>query len=183
MLFLLSLWACSDQEIEVSEKATIDVIEPSPITWEACSYMIEDHVCDFVYANALDETTTLYDHYGQIIVIDYFTEWCPYCRKAAEATPNFENDEIIFFSVMLENQYGNDPAVEDIERWASAYNLPEDRVLRAGRYIVDSNAEWGPDIQAFPSFIIIDEEMIIRHKIIGWSEPMIEQILADMQNP
>jgi thiol-disulfide isomerase/thioredoxin len=183
MLFLLSLWACSDQEIEVSEKPTIDLVEPSPITWEACSYMPEDHVCDFVYANALDETTTLYDYYGQIIVIDYFTEWCPYCRKAAEAIPNLENDEIIFFSVMLENQYGNDPAVEDIERWASAYTLPEERVLRAGRYIVDSNAEWGPDIEAFPSFIIIDQNMIVKHKIRGWSASMMEQIIADMQNP
>ena len=41
-------------------------------------------ICDFTFANAMDTTTTLYD-YGDIVVIKYMTEWCPYCRDTAEA--------------------------------------------------------------------------------------------------
>ncbi|HBQ58172.1 MAG TPA: hypothetical protein DD671_00695, partial [Balneolaceae bacterium] len=70
-------------------------------------------------------------------------------------------------SVMVQNQWGNTPRVEDVERWASAYELDPVTVLAAGDYIKDPSGQWGPDLQAYPSFIIVDRDMIVREKVMG----------------
>jgi len=184
MLFLSLLWGCIGLELaDTSPSAGLaPIVEPDPIYWEACSYQMGDHICDFTHANAADTTTNLYDHYGKIIVIDYFTEWCPYCREASEKQEFYDSEDIVVMSIMLENQWGQEPRLEDAERWASAYELDPEYILRAGRYIVDRNGEWGPDIQAFPSFIIVDEDMIVREKIMGWSLELLQRTIADIEN-
>jgi thiol-disulfide isomerase/thioredoxin len=184
MLFLSLLLGCIDTGLELSESpdpGLEPIAEPDPIYWEACSYKEGDHICDFTYANAADTTTTLYDYYGSIVVIEYFTEWCPYCRQAAERAGDYIGEDEVLLSVMLENQYGMDPRLEDAERWASAYNLDPESVLRAGDYILDGNAEWGPDVTGLPGFIIVDEDMVIKHKIRGWSLELMQQIISDMK--
>ena len=185
MLFLSLLWGCFNFGLEDSgpaEKGLKPIPEPDPIHWEACSYQLGDHICDFTYANAQNTTTTLYDNYGEIVVIDYFTEWCPYCRQAAEKVDHYIDEDTILFSVMVQNQWGNTPRVEDVERWASAYQLEPTSVLAAGDYIKDPNGEWGPDIQAYPSFIIIDKDMIIREKVLGWSLELMRDPIVDIKS-
>ena len=181
MLFFLSLLGCTPDKVPDSG-AKVVVEEPNPIHWEECSYKEDEHICDFTYANVLDTTTTLYDYYGQIVVIEYFVEWCNYCRVAAEQSESYIDEDVVFLSVMLENQYGITPNQEDIERWASAFGLPEDKVLRAGTYILDGNAEDGPDITGLPGFIIVDEDMVIKYKIRGWSLQLMQQTIAELKS-
>jgi len=180
MLFFLSLLSCTPDK--APDSAELIDEEPNPIYWEECSYKEDEHICNFTYANALDTTTTLYDYYGEIVVIEYFVEWCRYCREAAEMSSSFVEEDVTFLSVMLENQYGITPNQEDIERWASAFSLPEDEVLRAGTYILDGLAEDGPDITSLPGFIIVDEDMVIRYKIRGWSLQLMQQTIAELKS-
>jgi len=185
MLFLSLLLGCFKQGLEPvsSPDAGLEpIVEPDPIYWEACSYQQDDHICDFTYANAADTTTTLYDFYGSIVVIEYFTEWCPYCRQAAEQADLYIEEDVVFLSVMLENQYGMDARLEDAERWASAYNLNPEWVLRSGTYILDGNAEWGPDVTGLPGFIIVDEDMVVKHKIRGWSLQLMKESIAELKS-
>ena len=184
MLLMTLLWGCMNDGLIKTEQPDpgLEPIEYDPIYWEACSYQTEDHVCDFTYANAMDTTTTLYDHYGKIVVMKYFTEWCPYCRDAAERVDELVDDEVEVLHIMLQNQYGLEPNQDDAERWANAFNHSYETVLRAGDYIKDPNAEWGPDVEAYPSFIIVDEDMVVKYKIKGWSWEMIQQIVSDMKS-
>ncbi len=183
MWFIFNLWACTAAQFDDEVKDVPEKIEePDPIYWEACSYQEGDHICDFTYANAMDTTTTLYDYYGEIVVIKYMTEWCPYCRDAAEGEEYYIKDGTVMLSVMIENQYGLDPRQEDAERWSNAYGLDPEEVLRAGDYILDSSAEWGPDIAGFPSFIIVDQDMNITHKIRGWSLQLMKDSIAELKS-
>jgi len=37
-------------------------------------------------------------------------------------------------------------------------------------------------LQAYPSFIIIDKDMIIREKVMGWSLDIMQDLLADIKS-
>ena len=182
MWFIFGLWACTAAQFDEPPSPPVKLEEPDPIYWEACSYQQDDHICDFTYANAMDTTTTLYDYYGEIVVIKYMTEWCPYCREAAESEQYYIKDDTVMLSVMIENQYGLDPRQEDAERWSNAYQLDPEEVLRAGDYIIDSAGEWGPDVNGFPSFIIVDEDMVVRYKIRGWSLQLMKDSIAELKS-
>ena len=75
MLILSLLWGCFNLGLDDSgpvEKTMKPIPEPSPIHWEACSYQLGDHICDFTYANAINTINTSGSLYLSIFFVLFF---------------------------------------------------------------------------------------------------------------
>ena len=57
--------------------------EPDPITWEDCGGYVGDHPCDFTFSDQDGNDWNLYDHYGDVLLLDFSTMWCYYCKVSA----------------------------------------------------------------------------------------------------
>ena len=156
----------------------------NPIHWTECGYEIGEHACDFTLLDQNKKEWNLYENYGKFIVLDFSTEWCGYCHKAAETTQEIQDayaeDGLIYTTILVEDMSGNSPPLEEaIERWCSHYGITAP-VLSAGRDLV---AEDSWDVSSWPTFYILNEDLVIIEVIRGYNEVLlIEAIERAIQN-
>jgi thiol-disulfide isomerase/thioredoxin len=164
-------------------KPEVDSVEVNPITWDTCSYTIDDHPCDFVLQDQTGQPWRLYDNLGSIIVIDFSTEWCGYCQIAASVAQNLANDYldagVIYVTIMVEDVTGAPGSVELVERWSEYFGITSP-VLAGDRSMVDPLGISGWGVSGWPTFFFIDREMILHGNIRGWSEVAIRDHLDRM---
>lgn len=164
--FGLGCGGCSKEEI--TEKEPV-----SPITWEDCSQEIGDHPCDFTLEDQNGDNWNLYDHYGSIIILDFSAEWCYYCQVAASESEafmdNYRDDNVVYITIMVEDRYGDSPPSADIiDYWADYFGISEP-VLAGSREMINANTAEGWPVGAWPTFFIIDREMVLRENMRGYS--------------
>jgi len=179
-LFLFT--GCSGKSNPTAEEESAD-----PIYWTECGYEIGDHACDF---NLLDQNGNywrLYDHFGEFLVLDFSTEWCGYCHLAAEETQEVQDQkrEIANFwyvTILLEDMSGNSPPSEQaVERRCSHYQITAP-VLFGSREMLQGDSEGWP-ITGFPTFYILDDELVIREIVRGYSAESLDQAIDSVLNP
>ena len=165
-LFTLGCGGCSKEEITEETPA-------SPITWEECSQEIGDHPCDFSLKDQNEDDWNLYDHYGSIIILDFSAEWCYYCQVAASESEafmdNYRDDNVVYITIMIEDRYGDSPpSAAIIDYWVDYFGIT-DPVLAGNREMISSSPTEGWPVSAWPTFFVIDREMILRENIRGYS--------------
>ena len=138
----------------------VEVEEPSPITWESCSHNIGDHPCDFTLADQNGDDWNLYENYGNIIILDFSTEWCGYCQVAASEAQalqdEYEDQGVIYVTILIENSSGNPANQELVTGWADYFNI-DAPVLAGSRDMLNSTTAGGWIIEGGPSFYIINK--------------------------
>ncbi len=50
----------------------------------AAAYEVGDTVDDFTLTDLMGNPVSLSDHQGQVIVLNFFTTWCPGCNEEAD---------------------------------------------------------------------------------------------------
>jgi thiol-disulfide isomerase/thioredoxin len=166
VLFVLGCGGCGKEEVT-------ETAPSSPITWENCSQQTGDHPCDFTLKDQNGDGWNLYDHYGSIIILDFSAEWCYYCQVAASESEafmvNYEEDNVLYITIMVEDRYGDSPpSAEIIDYWVDYFEI-SDPVLIGNRSMLDSTGEEGWPVAAWPTFFIIDRDMVLRANIRGYS--------------
>jgi peroxiredoxin len=125
----------------------------------------ENYAPDFSFTSLDGEHISLEDLQGKVVLLDFWGTWCPPC---VESIPELRN---------LQKKYAKEPSFvligissdTDEEVWREftgknkmvwpQYRDKDRRILRAFH------------INAFPTYIIIDHEGIVRHRSVGmtWS--------------
>jgi peroxiredoxin len=170
-----------------SSKSTEETEEPSPIYWTECGYEVGDHACDFSLVDQHGSAWNLYSHYGDIIVLDFSTEWCSYCHLAAEETQAIQNavEELTSFSyvtIIVEDLAGNSPpTVQALERWSEHYEITAP-ILAGSRDMLDTG-DGGWPIAGWPTFYILDDDLVIQYVIRGYSAESLNQAIDSIVNP
>tara|TARA_A100001011_G_scaffold400411_1_gene514748 strand:- start:2056 stop:2571 length:516 start_codon:yes stop_codon:yes gene_type:complete len=142
--------------------------------FENCENTIQNYACDFSAINEFSQETNLYDFYSRPIVLDLSAMWCPPCQAAAaeveELAKLYEDEDLIYLTVLIENKQGLPPTEEDIKWWLEEWGIIEQPVLGSNRGLIDNNdAEKGWLLQGWPTFYFIDEEMKIQGYMNGYS--------------
>ena len=149
-------------------------IEAKTPDWEACSENFGDHVCDFKLVDQQGGEVNLYDHYGKVIILDFSVMWCGPCQIAAKdvdaLVEKFGSENVVYITVLIEDQYGNDPDLKDLELWSKTFGI-ESPVLGASRDFLNTT---GYNITGWPTFYFIDQNIILKDQMVGYSSVVLE---------
>jgi|7_EtaG_2_1085326.scaffolds.fasta_scaffold49849_2 peroxiredoxin len=156
----------------------------SDILWPNCSYNLGDHACNFSLLDQKEEYISLYDFYERPIVLDFSTGWCGFCGIAAKEAQSVQDKYasygLIYITVMIEDHKGRSPDSEFCEDWAQAFNILSAPVLAGSNKMISDNPDNGWEVTAYPTFFLIDRDMIIRNEIIGFSPQMLDDYIQNI---
>ena len=166
LLTALSLIGCSDDNR--------DTMQESPITWAECSQNIGSYPCDFTLKNQDNNDISLYDYYGQTIVLDFSAMWCGPCRMAAsDVQATADSYGVAYITILIENSAGDQPSVSDASNWADFYSIKEP-VLIGSRDMLSSSGDDGWPLTSWPTFFFINDEMVLTDSLKGYSKEAVD---------
>lgn len=178
-ILLTVMFSCGPAELNTTSYGDTANIEDdrSWHTWEECSHNIGDHPCNFNLPDHNGSEVELYDYYGKVIVLDFSAMWCGVCINIAAEGDNlinkFGEENVIWLTVLIENENRYSPTQEDLQRWVEMANINAP-VLGSDRTMIDYSAKTGYPITSWPTLVVIDKEMVIKHTLDGWNSNAID---------
>jgi len=133
-------------------------------------------------ADQFGDTTSLWQFYGDVMVVDISTMWCGPCQELAHDTQatyeDYKDQGFTYITILAENTGGQDPSNEDVNMWADYYDI-EAPVL--GDVDKGCTADAAPDGQ-YPVVLVIDRDMRVRVEVAPSDELLraaVEEALAE----
>jgi len=150
-------------------------------SYEDCGQRVGFTPCNIKLQDQNDLPWQLYDSYGKIIVLDFSTLWCGVCVRAANKFQDILDDypdiDIVWATILLQDQYGNLPNLDHARFWAETFNIVHSPVLAADITMVKLMDDHKYLITTLPTIIVIDEDMVIQYIMQGWNEARVRAYL------
>ncbi len=168
--------------------------EPEPevelMPWEeigwTCSNQEGEHPCDFTLKDQYDTDVSLYDFYGQPVILDLSAMWCGPCSAASteveEVVTERAGDNLAYIVVLIDDTNGQPPTIDDCSSWADFHGITTQPVLAGSRDLISSDPDEGWPLSGWPTFAFIDDEMNVYYIQKGFSADTINAILDMMLN-
>jgi thiol-disulfide isomerase/thioredoxin len=119
------------------------------------------------------EEVSLWQFYGDIIVVDISTIWCAPCQELAEGVEEtwleYRDQGVTYITVMPENFEYETPTTENLTAWADAFGITAPIIADAERW--SDNLVTGA---SYPRVLLLDREMKIAVlNVIPLTDPQI----------
>ena len=145
-----------------------------------CAYWVDDKVCDFERPDESGVPVRLYDFAGSPIVLDLSAMWCGPCQTAAldvdETVVRFSESDLQYITILFENLQGDHPTSEDLQTWVDYFEI-EAPVVGSDYSLLNADSTQGFPLRSWPTFILIDEDLIIRERVEGYSQEFLDQAI------
>lgn len=130
------------------------------------------------------DTTCLWQFYGDVLVVDVSTVWCPPCQELAadveETAEHYAEDNVSYITILTEDNDRNEPVVQDLNDWGDYFGISQPILMDPQAYYSFNALDNG----SYPAIMIVDRTMKIRTRIT--SQPSdakiraaIDEILAE----
>ncbi len=197
---LAGLVACGPAELDVAETSQQAVAARNHtgdshheektvegvLAADDCQHIdIGDKACNFTLYDQNGDVWELYEHHGDVIVLDFSTIWCGPCQSAAQHTQQLQNDYssqgVQVVTVLIDGPIGGTPPTEnDINNWTTQHNITTAPTLIGSRTLMfDPAGVEGYPISAFPTYLYIDRNMKFYFGHVGFSEEYIRQKIEE----
>tara|TARA_Y100000592_G_scaffold35911_1_gene56942 strand:+ start:335 stop:835 length:501 start_codon:yes stop_codon:yes gene_type:complete len=135
----------------------------------SCGYGLGDVACDFELTDQHGQQRSLSDYHGDIVILDLTISWCVTCREAFRGQSNLLNklgdQDITWLTIIFQNKTGSEVTVEDCAAVARQNNIVDPVLVGDHDIINDAYLVTG-----WPSYYIINKDMVITDHIAGWYE-------------
>ena len=179
VLLAIALLGCTSG----AEKDSLDEPKVPTYPWEECSNEIGQHACNFT-ATSPEGIQELYQYYQRPIILDLSTMWCGYCQRAGteadEVQQLFSEHQLVHLTVLTENFAGEPPTLDDINSWKENLGVSESPVWAASQDIIGPDPSTGWAITGWPTFYLIDKDMVVRGVQRGYSKPALIDAVTSM---
>jgi len=168
IILTMFVLACSPPPKEKHETAT-------PEETTDCGWQVGQVACDFTFFNHKDKKVSLSDYKGKTILLDLSTMWCYWCNIAAYDEPKiqklYSRQGFTWFTVLTQNRNGDRPSCADLVSWVKKFDITSPVLSGDGSILdlEDDGVDIGYRVGGWPTFIIIDKNMVIKKYIYGWS--------------
>ncbi len=160
------------------EQATSEVEEPiGIIVKDDCQQInLGDKACNIRLYDQNNDVWDLYDHLGDVILIDFSTAWCGPCQMAGHymqpLQDDYQNSGVQIVTILIDGPIGGQaPTQSDIDDWVNYHNVSSAPVLRGSReLIMDPSGVAGYAISGFPTYLYIDRNMKFYAGHTGYSD-------------
>ena len=170
-ILIMLILACTAPKVKQETATPEEVIE--------CGWQEGEYACDFTFFDHKDDKVSLSDHKGKTILLDLSTVWCYWCNIAAMDEPKLAKEYsrrgYIWITVLIQNKNGDRPSRAELESWVKKYDITSP-VLSGDESILDfedDGNDVGYRLGGWPTFIVIDKNMIIKKYVYGWNYDMI----------
>ena len=135
-----------------------------PGTDLSTGYYVGDIVPDFRLEDQFGDTVSMWQFYGQVVLLDVSTMWCGPCQDLGETTEatweHYKDDGFIYLTVLHENsEQGKAPSQADLEAWARDNGITQP-VLGDGDKVT-----WDALHTGYPAVLVIDRHLTVHARI------------------
>tara|TARA_R110000824_G_scaffold32156_4_gene104002 strand:+ start:338 stop:961 length:624 start_codon:yes stop_codon:yes gene_type:complete len=198
---LVALGACGPTEVDVSNETVEQAIGSKDHTGSShheeataegvigaddCQHVdLGDKACNFTLYDQDENVWELYEHAGDVIVIDFSTSWCPPCQAAGYYTQQLQDDYssqgVQIVTILIDGPTGGiAPTQEDINIWVADHGINTAPVLMGSRDLMfDPTAVNGYSIGAFPTYLYLDRNMNFYAAHAGFSDAYIREKIEE----
>lgn len=125
------------------------------------------------------DMVSLWQFYGEVILIDISAEWCAPCQELADGVDKtwkeFDDQGFIYISLLTEDNFSEIPDQDVLIDWATAHNITAPVLSDSENY----KQQLVPD-GAYPRLMLIDRTMTIQiDKVNPATEEVIHQTVQD----
>jgi len=186
-LFLGIFLACTDTSTSDSASNHLDqtqeeVFDPSTVELGIQSGDCVQHLgkrpCDIVLKDQNGDYFRLYDHEGDVILLDFSAGWCAPCKTAAatvqETQDRYGEYGFLYVTILIEDDQSNSTTQSFASEWAETYNIETAPVLQGSRELLDTPGINGYNLAGWPTFYVIDREMQLDSGLRGFNEEWIK---------
>ena len=131
-----------------------------PATLRAEGYALGDVPHDFRMMDQHGDQVSLWQFYGNVILLDISTMWCGPCQQIArhvdETWNDYRDEGFVYLTVLPEDTEKNLADTDDLNEWAEAFdiNAPILADHEGYGYAVEPTQQW-------PVLMLIDRKMTI----------------------
>ena len=121
---------------------------------------------DFTLLDADGAPWTLYEHAGDVILVDFSAMWCPHCRNLADDLQALHEahaaEGLTVVTVLHEDLASQPPDADDLRQWSAAFGLTH-AVLTDPDAVVEG--DWGGFYQ--PNVVVVGRDLVVDWRSTG----------------
>jgi peroxiredoxin len=126
-------------------------------------FELGETIPDFTFNDLDGNPRTLYEHYGDAIVLNFFATWCPGCNEESASLENdiwqaYRNDGITVIAMNMAE------SVAVVQNWYAAQGLTYE-VLMMPNY--DYFYQF-PAAGGLPHNVVLDKNMVLQYSVQGY---------------
>ena len=128
-------------------------------------YNVGEVVPDFLLLDQHGDMVSLWQFYGQVILLDVSTMWCAPCQELALTTEHVYEERVdegfMYLTVLQQDVHNEDPDLEDLNEWAEMFEI-------TAPILADPQGQaTGPVVQQnqFPALLIIDRDLTVHTRV------------------
>jgi len=156
------------------------------IAADDCQHLrIGDKACDFRLLDQNGEVWSLYEHHGDVIMLDFSAYWCYPCQDAGQYTQALHDDYVDqgvqVVTVLIDGANpGTEPTETEIDTWVASHRITSAPVLQGSRdKMLDGEGLAGYVLGAFPTYVYIGRDMTFYKAHVGYDDGYARQSIEE----